>query len=47
MPTNPFELAVKTVINRELTAKEYLMQVEGKTEQEAEAILADMLNPRD
>ena len=42
MPENPFSLAVKAGAAKKLTAKQYLMQVEGKTEEEAEAILAEL-----
>jgi len=37
--TNPFSLAVDAGLNKRLSAKKYLMEVEGKTEEEAEAIL--------
>ena len=39
MAENPFSIAVKAGLSKQLTAKEYLMEVEGKTEEEANAIL--------
>lgn len=36
---NPFSLAVDAGLAKKLNAKKYLMEVEGKTEEEANAIL--------
>lgn len=42
MPTNPFQLAVNASLAKQLTAKEYLMKVEGMSEDEANAHLAQI-----
>lgn len=39
MAENAFSIAVKTGLAKKFNAKEYLMEVEGKTEEEANTIL--------
>jgi len=42
MPSNPFALAVKSGLEKKYSAKKYLMEVEGLTEEQAEAKLAEL-----
>lgn len=45
MSPNPFSIAVDAGASKKLSAKDYLMQIEGKTSEEADAILASLSNP--
>lgn len=42
MAENCFSLAVKTGLAKKITAKDYLMDIEGKTEEEVLSIIAEL-----
>lgn len=44
MSENSICLAVKACLAKKLNAKQYLMTVEGKTSEEADAILASLVD---
>lgn len=44
---NPFSLAIKAALGKKQSAKLYLTETEGKTEEEADAILEEVKNSID